>query len=175
MRQQFGVTGFPTVTVNRDTKWNETNAAFNTELTKWAPLGLAIESVNNNGTITGKAKVKYQVSTSIPFKIVVLLIESNIVLSQTNYGYHNLPNPISNYLHKNVLRKASTDIFGDAIPTNVQVKDAIYEKDFTFSTAGYVAANLKIVAFVEYNTNTLGRKGVVNVQAATVGQVKNFD
>lgn len=187
----FGVSGYPTAVVNRAGTWSENTSELNTELAKWAPLGLAIESSVSGTNIVGKAKVKFNVSTSKSMKIVVALVENGLVYPQTNYyspssGYtpylYGGANPISNFTHNGVMRKTATDLFGDAIPAASQVKNNIYELPFTISTTGVtsaganftvVPANCSIVAYVV--DGTTDKKGVYNVQSATVGTVKNFD
>ena len=104
-----------------------------------------------------------------------MLVEDNILYSQANYGHFGLPNPIPNFKHRNVLRSAATDIFGDAIPSVQQIKGSTWEKNYTFNTTGFVQANCKIIAFVLYGDNADNRKGVLNVQVVSAGQNKGFD
>lgn len=186
----YSITGYPTVIVNRGDKWDERTSTLNTELSKWAPLGLAIESNVSGNNITGKAKVKYNFNnTSMPLKIVVAVVEDGLLANQTNYyspssGYtpylYGGANPIINFKHDGVMRRAATNLFGDAIPASAQLKDNVYEFNFTTSTTGQTAngttysvvpANSRIVAYViDASTNK-----VMNVQTAALGTVKNFD
>lgn len=175
LRNAFGVGGVPTVVVNRSTRWDGKNNTLD-ELTKQrAPLGIAFESSIAGNTLTAKVKVKFDVSTSIPLKLVVLLVEDNLKYNQANYGHFNLPNPIVNFTHQNVLRSAATDIFGDKIPTTAQTKDNTWQKEISISAMGYNLSNLKLVGYVLYDTNTQNRKGILNVQIANAGQKQNFD
>lgn len=186
----YSVTGYPTVIINRKSKWDENTSTLNSELTKWAPLGLAIESSTTGTVISGKVKVKFNVNTDKTMRIVVALVENGLLANQSNYysptgGYtphlYGGANPITNFVHNYVLRRTSTDLFGDIIPTASQVKNGIYELNFNMSTSGntssgtYTAipANCGIVAFVVDGTST--NKGVYNVQYASVGSIKNFD
>ncbi len=186
-----GLSGYPTVNVNRYKKWDEVNSTLDAELSRWAPLGLAIESSVSGSTISGKAKVKFNVSTSKSMKIVVALVENGLIYNQTNYyspsggaspTLYSGANPIVGFVHNGVLRKAATDIFGDAIPSIQQVKDNVYEFNFSMSTTGTNAAGTSytvdpskcsIVAYVI--DGTTAKKGVYNVQRADVGTVKNYD
>lgn len=182
---------YPTAYINRYKKWDETTNILNTELAKWAPLGLAIESSTSGSNITGKVKIKYNVTTSKAMKVVVALVENGLIYNQTNYyspsgGYspslYGGANPIVGFVHNGVMRKTSTDLYGDAIPTAQQVKNNIYELPFSFTTSGTLAnggsynanaGNCSIVAFVM--DATTAKKGVYNVQRADVGTTKNFD
>ena len=175
LRAAFSITGVPTVLLNRDSKWNQQTATLDALTQKRAPLGLALETSVSGNTISVRAKVKFDVTTSLPFKIVVMLAEDNLQYNQTNYGHFGLPNPIINFNHRNVLRAAATDIFGDAIPSNEQTKGNTWQKDYTVSAGSYVLGNCRIIAFVLYGDNTQNRKGVLNTQIVTVGQTKNFD
>ncbi len=176
LRSALGVSGVPTVVLNRDGKWAGNNTATLDGLAqKRAPLGIGFETSISGSTINVKAKVKFDVTTSLPLKIVVMLVQDNIQYNQANYGHFGLPNPIVNFNHRNVLRSAATDIFGDAIPVAQQVKGTTWENNYTFNATGFVQANCKVIAFVLYGDNADNRKGVLNVQVVSAGQNKNFD
>lgn len=175
LRNKFGVGGVPTVIVNRSERWDGKNSTLEQLTQKRAPLGLAIESVVTGNTISVKTKVKFDVSTSIPLKIVVSLVEDNLIYNQANYGHFGLPNPIVGFNHHNVLRAAGTDIFGDKIPTAEQFKTNTWQKEVTLNATGLNISNAKIVAYVLYDMDTQSRKGLINAQIASVGQIKNFD
>jgi thiol-disulfide isomerase/thioredoxin len=172
----FSVTSFPTVIVNRDFKWNEVATALNTELGKRAPVGIAFETSITGSTVNVKAKVKFDISTQIPLKLILMLVEDNLVAAQTNYYAPTYgPDPITNYVHKNTLRTAGTDIFGDDIPVASQTAGNTWEKSLTINGAGYSLGNCKVIATVVYGTNGLGRRGSLNSQEVTAGQNKSFD
>jgi hypothetical protein len=176
LRTAYSVTGVPTVLLNRHSKWvNNSTTTLDNLAQKRAPLGIGFETGITGTTINVKAKVKFDISTSIPLKIVVLLAEDNLKYNQANYGHFGLPNPIVNFNHRNVLRAAATDIFGDVIPTAQQVKGSTWEKNYSFNANGYMQANCRIIAFVLYGDNADNRKGVLNVQMVSAGQNKNFD
>ena len=172
----FSVTGFPTVIVNRDAKWNETEAELNTQLSKRPPVGLGLETTVSGSTVTIKAKVKFDISTELPLKLIVMLVEDGLVYPQANNNPTYGPDPIGNYIHKNTLRSAGTDIFGDDIPVAQQVIGTTWEKNLTINAAAVSnISNCKIIATVVYGTNGLGRRGSLNTQDVTAGQTKNFD
>lgn len=187
----FGISGYPTAIMNRTGAWSENTSELNTALASWAPLGLAIESTTGATSVTGKVKVKYNVTTDRAMKVVVALVENGLVYPQTNYyssTYGNTPylyggvSPVTNFVHNGVLRKVATDLFGDVIPVASQTKNNIYELPFTISLSGVTSAgasftanasNSTIVAFVL--DGTTDNNGVYNVQSAAVGTIKNFD
>lgn len=182
----FGITQFPTAVINRKVSWNE-NDALDTYLKQRAPLGLAIQSTVSGGSITGKVQVKYDVTTDVPMKVLIMLVEDGLKYDQVNYYAPTFgANPIAGFTQKNVLRQiASSDVLrGSDIPVSAQVRGNTWEQTFNFTTTGstgigtsytVVPANTKVVAAVLYGTNTLSKKGAVNVQEAQIGTTKSFD
>ena len=191
MVSAFAVGGYPAALLNRTGQWQESNGELTTALAKWAPMGLALESTVNGTNVTGKVKVKFGINSGKPMKIVVYLIENGLVYPQTNYyspsggatpHLYGGQNPITNFEHKGVLRRAATDIFGDVIPVANQVKNNIYELPFTIPLSGVTSSNTAytanaaksaIVAFVI--DGSADAKGIYNAQTANVGATKNFD
>jgi hypothetical protein len=190
-RSKFSITGFPTVMVNRTNKWTESNSELDVELQKWAPLGLAISSQDSAGILNGVVKVKFFNSIDRPLKVVIAMVENGLIYPQINYyspQYGLTPylyggvSPINDFVHQHTLRKTATDIFGDAIPSNVQVSNGEYRFPFSISYNGLTAtnttysavpANCAIVAFVVDDSPI--NAGVLNVQYAPVGVTKNYD
>jgi thiol-disulfide isomerase/thioredoxin len=191
LSSNFSVTGYPTAIVNRYKKWDEVTTTLNNELSKSAPLGLAIQSSINGTTITGTASVKFNVTTSKTMKIVVLLVENGLVKDQINYFspsggatpyLYGGANPIVGFVHNGVMRKASTDIFGDLIPASAQIKSSVWNLNFSMTTSGTTGSGssytidptkCSIIAYVV--DGTTAKTGVYNVQTAPVGTIKNFD
>ena len=175
LRSAYNVSGVPTVLLNRNSKWNNTSSSLQQLTQQRAALGLAFQTNINGSVISVKTKVKFDVSTSIPLKIIVMLVEDGILYNQANYGHFGLPNPIVNFRHKNILRTAGTDIFGDTIPASQQVKGSTWEKSLSFNAGTYNISNCYIVATVIYGTNSQNRKGALNTQIVAAGQNKDFD
>jgi thiol-disulfide isomerase/thioredoxin len=173
----FQVTGYPSAYLNREIKWTENTTQLDQAFNKRAPLGIAFQTTVTGNTISGTAKVKYDVNTSVGLKLVLYLLEDGKVYPQVNYNYFSLPDPISNYVHNNILRKTITDLYGDILPIANQVKGNIQDVNFTIDASGYDISKCKIVGFVVQGINNQGRKEntVLNVQAVAAGQTKNFD
>ena len=171
------VTGYPSVYLNREIKWNENTTQLDLAANKRAPLGIAFQTSVTGNTISGIAKVKYDVTTSVGLKLVLYLLEDGKVYPQVNYNYFGLPDPINSYVHNNILRKTITDLYGDILPAANQVKGNIQDVNFTIDASGYDISKCKIVGFVVQGINNQGRKenAVVNVQTVAAGQTKNFD
>jgi len=174
LRNAFGIIDVPSVIVNRNGLWNNNYSTFDQLSQQTATLGIGLQTNINGSSISVKTEVKFGSTINVPLKIVVALVEDSLLHDQVNYGYFNLPNPIVNYPHRNVLRSSATDIFGDAIPISAQVKDNVWENDYTIDASQYVVSKCKIVAFVLYGANSQNLKGVLNTQIATAGQNANF-
>ncbi len=174
--------GWPFAYLNRKNRWTETTAALNTALAAWAPLGLSITSTNNGTSVSGTVKVKFNVNTKKPLKLFVALLENGKIASQRNAYAEFGPDPIPDYVHDYILRKAATDIFGDAIPISAQTKNNVFEFPFTMTNKGLLdgggqfTADLnkcEIVAYVVDGSQP--STGTLNVQKAKVGFTQNFD
>jgi hypothetical protein len=175
MANSINLTGWPTAVVNRNDKWTEQTSALDQAETVRAPLGIGFETSVAGNIITVKAKVKFDVTTQVPLKVIVMLVEDGLVAAQTNYYAPQYGgNPITNYTHDHTLRTAATDIFGEAIPSASQVSGNTWEKTYTINATGYNIANCKVVGTVIFDAIS-GRKGSLNTQIVTVGQNKAFD
>jgi hypothetical protein len=174
LRNAFGVSAVPTVVLNRNGNWDGNNATLDQLSSNKAPLGIGIQTSLSGGSVSVKTQVKFGSTITAPVKLVVMLVEDSLLYNQTNYGHFNLPNPIVNYAHRNVLRSTATDIFGDAVPVAQQTKDNIWEKSFTIDASKYTLGKLKVVAFLLYDTNSQGFKGVLNAHIVTAGQTVSF-
>ena len=178
LANSFGVTGYPSVFVDRDFKWNESTGQLDQQFTsRRPPLGLAILSSVASNTITLTAKVKFDVTTTVNLKLVAYLLEDGKVYPQVNYGYYSLPDPIAGYVHNGILRRTATNLFGDDIPTASQEKGSTYEKSLTVDATGYDITKCRLVVFVVQGPNNQGRKekAIVNAQVVKAGLNKDFD
>jgi len=167
----FNISGFPTAKVNRKSTWGypENMNGLTSFLTAKSPLGIAIESSLSVSLATIKVEIEYAKNFYEDLKVVVCLTESKLIGSQANYYSDGLGNPIANFEHNHVLRKAATDIFGDLIPASETLKDNKSTRNYSMLLDGYVKDNCSIVVFV-VNSN----KEVLNVQEVKVGESKGF-
>ncbi len=174
----FAVTGYPSVWIDRDFKWNEDLAQLDAQFTnRRPPLGIGFQTSLSGNMITAKVRVKFDVTTAVNLKLVAYLLEDGQVYPQVNYNYYNLPNPIQNYVHNGILRRTATDLFGDDIPAASQTKGTIYEKTLLVDATGYNISNCRLVAFVVQGPNNQNRKEkvVLNAQTVRAGENKDFD
>lgn len=176
LKNAFNITAVQTAIINRDIKWNENTSVLDQKLSERAPLGLSLVSSVSGSTINVTAKVKFDITTSIGMKLILLLVEDGLVYPQINYYAPQYgSDPINNYVHNHVLRKNATDVFGDPIPTAQQTIGNTWQADYSFNAAGYNIANCKVVGLVVFDANGGGYKGALNAQEVAAGQTKNFD
>ena len=177
LRNEFDVFGFPAGRINRTVKWQNPQdpqdvisiAGLDTDLA----IGIS-SSVNGNNL---NVKVTVASENAIDnVKLVVYLVEDNILADQVNYydndptsPYYQQGNPIVDFEHNDVLRASLSDVFGNAISSTAALEDYTSSFQATLSP-DYVVANLKIVAMVVQQDNT-----ALNGQYATVGEEKPFE
>lgn len=178
--QSFGFTGVPTVHADRISVWT---GNINTISSMHTPenLGLALNVTSSGTTVTANVKVKFGKQYSDALKLSVYLLTDNLSANQANYyntdqssKYYQKGSPITNFIHRNVMTKSGTDMFGEVIPASNTIYNGIYSKTIDF--AGISSAslpNIRIVAFVAYG-NGANNKRVINSIMASTGENKDF-
>ena len=175
MRAQFGVTGFPTGKINRTLSWNETVLQVLSYTGINEDLGLALETSLSGNTISVDVKIGY-INAVNNTKIIVYLLEDDLIYSQRNYmnnnsnsPWYDAGDPIADFVHNNVLRKAFTNIFGDTLPDAINGDE--YSNNFTLDMPSSVedSSKLKIVAFV---IDSSGK--AINAQRVNLGSNQDY-
>jgi len=170
LRAAFGIVDQPNILLNRSSFWDGQVSTFNTLEQNTAVLGIGLTTGVSGATVSVNVKVKFGLNINQPLKLVIYLVEDGLVYDQVNYGYYNLPNPIPNFVHHNVMRGAATDIFGDDIPSTQQTTNNVWQTSYSIDASKYNVANCRVVAFVLYGDNASGLKGVLNTQIVNAGQ-----
>ncbi len=147
--------------------------------------GIAIESNLNDNELTIMSHVKVQATAEDTYGLGMYLVEDKVAgFPQANYASrnaifqkyeaYNLPSMIENILHENVARDAIAPLIGGLdIPAAATKNAKVFRKLFKVSlpTNIKVRDNCQIVAFlINQKTNE-----IVNVQIATIGQLKDWD
>ena len=188
MESTFGITGFPSGRINRTISWNESESQLNNIQSKLSGLGLGINSTKTGNSIAITVKVGFDLSYTEEVKLVLYLLENELIYDQVNY-YNNdsstpvygLGDPIPNFQHDNVVRKAYTNIYGDVIPSAETVNGSIYSRTFNVDIPMHSdgdnnpsnvenSDNIHLIAFV---IDASGE--VINVQKAEINEDKDFD
>jgi hypothetical protein len=192
LRSRLGVYNWPSAVINRSTKFDENGNIYNLNdstnfsnfLKRRSVLGLAINSSIAGNNLTVTTKVGFDVNISDSLKLVVALVEDNLLTSQLNYYNNNTSYPgnpfinsgdtIKNYINKAVYRKSPTNILGTTINSTSQTKGGEFTLSNTIDITGYIPANLKVVAFVVFADGQT-KFGVLNAQWVAAGQNKAYD
>lgn len=176
---EFDIDGLPAAKLNRATTWTypeADNLAQAQALTgENASIGLAINPVLEGANLNIDLKIKFGADfSSQNLKMVVYVLESDLIADQTNYSdvYGEVPT-IPNYEYDHVLRASLTNLLGDAIPSGKTGLGAIYTQNLSVpvtETNVSDTANMHIVAFV-----IDGEGNVLNVRSANIGVTQNFE
>lgn len=178
----LNIAGYPRGTVNRspaqDAQFNQNglivysrqNWGVNVtrELSETATCGLKIET----STTGNMAEIKVYCGASIELtetKLSVYLTEDGI--PESSPGAQSGGD--SNYIHNKVLRSSITSGTGETIDLSSS-KSSV--KTFSnIDISGYNKSNLKVVAFIHKQNNTIPDYEVLNVQEVKMGETKNWD
>lgn len=171
----YGITGYPSGRINRTTVWNESVSQLLNATGANGTLGLGLDTSLNGTAITIDVKVGYIAATS-DMKLVVYLLEDGKIYPQTNYmnndsssPWYGAGNPINDFEHNNILRKAFTDIFGDAIPNGVAGGE--YTQTFNVQMPSNVEddTKLQVIAFVVDNDGN-----AINAMRVDLGDSQDY-
>ena len=167
----------PQSRLNRTTTWTYPEPVFLQDAINLTGnncgLGLAMNSTVANGTINLNVSMKFAQDYA-NIKLVVLVLESQLIHDQTNYTNYFGPGTtptFANYVHNHVLRVPLTDIMGDAINGSTTLGQTI-TKNYTLAIPSEVsnAANMSFVAFIVDQDN-----GAINARAALPNENQVFE
>ena len=178
LKDAFGVDGLPAARINRTTNWSD---PFDLdEITSMAgsdtDLAIAINSELTGSELLVEVEIVYESGSVSGDKLVVYVVESGIIHSQTNYfntdetsPYYNMGNPIPNFVHNDALRNSLTQILGDDISGSAALET--YTRTFSLDIpTEYVTENLSIVAMIVNEDNTAR-----NAQFAEIEESKSYE
>lgn len=167
----------PTVRLNRMTPWtfpepSNTQQVLNL-ISNDADLGLAMESSLIGNTLNLEVKVKFAEDVADDLRLVVYLLEDNLIYQQENYigSFMGGVNPIPNYEHDHVLRQTLTNILGDPIEGETTAGTTI-SRTFNMTVPANIAnaANMNFVALVVGSDNK-----AINSRAALLNEEQAFE
>ena len=178
---------YPTGIINRETEWNPAHFSnllqVTSKLFEPAYVGIATNSSLNGNNLSVNTKVKIGSNYS-SLKLVVLILEDNLVYDQVNYtsnysditrrgNWNGQTTDIAyDFIHNNTLRESLTNVLGDLVSSETLEHGKVYESNFTYSIpSNYNKSNIKIVSFV-----TSGESyEVINVRGAKVGDQQSIE
>ena len=177
LRSELGISGFPSARLNRTILWLDPYqfSEVNSLLSEENNVAISINSTIENVELGVGLRIVSNVEL-VNHKLVIYLVESNLIYDQANYFnyvedsyFYNLGNPIENYSHQDVLRKSITNISGNIL----EVIQPLTDYKFNFNVElnpDFVVENLAIVAIVVDSNNN-----AINSQYGEVNSFQDFN
>lgn len=178
LKDAFDVEGFPAARINRSTNWPMPHSL--EDVTNMAgqdtDMSIAINSEMTGNELLVQVNVVYENGSQPGDKLVVYLVENDILYDQVNYynddttsPFYNMGDPIPDFVHNEVLRKSLSSVLGDVIPSTDALNE--YITSFTVNIpSSYVTENLDIVAMVVNENNE-----AKNSQYAHIMEDKSYE
>ncbi len=174
----INLTGYPTAMLNRTTLWNypePNNISQVVNLTgNNSEMGLAINSTLTGNELSIDVKVKFgEDYGSSDLKLVVYILEDELILNQVNYtSYYGGSSIINDFEHNHVLRSSLTNLLGEDIPSTDTNLDEVYSKNFSLTVPNNISdsSKMSIVAFVINSNNA-----AVNSRISSINVNQNFE
>ncbi|MDB4059034.1 Omp28-related outer membrane protein [bacterium] len=177
LRSELGISGFPSARLNRTILWLDPYqfSEVNSLLSEENNVAISINSTIENVELGVSLRIVSNVEL-VNHKLVIYLVESNLIYDQANYFnyvedsyFYNLGNPIENYSHQDVLRKSITNISGNILEVIQPLTD--YKFNFNMElNPDFVVENLAIVAIVVDSNNN-----AINSQYGEVNSFQDFN
>jgi hypothetical protein len=178
--QSFGFTGIPTVHADRNIIW-QGDVSEITKLHSPSRIGISMEVTGNALSISANVNAKFGYDFTEELKLSVYLMHDSLIANQTNYYNTDPTSPfylagssMVNFVHRNVMLKSGTDMFGDLIPASSVDIGSIYSKkiDFTDFDCKDIR-KMVVVSFITYGNGPWTGQ-VLNTSKARVGQTLDF-
>jgi thiol-disulfide isomerase/thioredoxin len=177
LRSELGISGFPSARLNRTISWFDPYqiSEVNSLLSEENNVAISIKSALENIDLEVNLRIVSNVEL-VNHKLVIYLVESNLIYDQSNYlkinqrnRKYNLGNPIENYSHQDVLRKSITNISGNTLDLIQPLTD--YKFNFNVEISpDFVQENLAIVAIIVDSNNN-----AINSQFTEVNSFQDFN
>ena len=177
LRSELGISGFPSARLNRTISWLDPYqfSEVNSLLSEENNVAISINSTLENVELGVDLRIVSNVEL-VNHKLVIYLVESNLIYDQANYFnyvegsyFYNLGNPIENYSHQDVLRKSITNISGNILELIQPLTDYKYNFNIELNP-DFAVENLAIVAIVVDSNNN-----AINSQYGEVNSFQDFN
>lgn len=174
--QSFGFTGIPTVHADRKVIW-QGDISETDKLHSPSRIGISMEVTGDAFSISASVTVKFGYDFIEALRLSVFLIHDSLIANQANYyntdpasPFYQAGSTMVNFVHRNVIQKPGTDIFGDVIPSSYVDIGSLYSRktDFSDFTCNDIEKML-VIAFVTYGSGPFGGQ-VLNAVEARIGQ-----
>lgn len=166
LMNKFKVDGFPTLYVNRTSKYDGEN--FSTYKNLKSNAGIIIKKTTGEGTTSIHVGITCKESED-GLKLALYFLQDKLIVTQSNYlsgdarfkdsRFFSLPDHIENFEINHVLRSIGTDLFGEDVTT-----DELYVKEFKFANDVLPSENGSVIAIVTKDDK------VVNVRKLSLNE-----
>ena len=173
----LSIGGLPEARINRTTEWqppyeiSEIESLF--QIDNDIAISIDSDTENLNLNIIVRLVSKDLIMNN---KIVVYLVENNLISDQANYlnsdetsFFYNMGNPIEGYIHDHVLRYPFTYVTGDDLSQINPLTDYYFNYSYELSQ-NYDIENLGIVVIVTNQENN-----AINSQYSVINEFQDFD
>jgi len=178
--QSFDFTGVPTVHADRKIVWNGEVSVITT-LHPPSRIGISMDVTGEVAMITADVNVKFGYSFTDELELSVYLMHDSLIADQANYYNTDPASPyylagatMPDFVHRNVMMKSGTNMFGDLIPSASVDIGSIFSKKIQFTN--FTCNDIKkivIIAFVTYRSGP-DENQVLNSVETRVGEKLGF-
>jgi hypothetical protein len=144
-------------------------------------VGISLEVTGNPAKVSAAVSVKFGLDYSDDLALTVYLLHDSLTADQANF-YNNDPaspwykkgSTMTGFVHRNVMTRTGTDMYGDLIPSSSVDIGSVYSKNIDFTSFRCEdIRRIVIIAFVTYRTGKNAGK-VINSAMGMVGEKKDF-
>lgn len=161
--QKNNIRSQTTIIINKKQNHSYRNPISEVSYPTKSQVAIKIDSkINGNQVLVTSSFRFYKDYNDLKYSIYVL--ENGVVASQANYHFDHLANPVDDFIHNHVLRKAVLDI---EIPNSIAKKDSTFTQSQTVSISSLSVSALDLVVFVNSDQ-------VLNAQSTAVGASVDF-
>jgi thiol-disulfide isomerase/thioredoxin len=145
-------------------------------------LGISMEVSGDATQISANVNVKFGYYFTENLMLSVYLLHDSLIANQANYyntdpssPYYMAGSTMVNFVHRNVMMKPGTDMFGDLIPPASINIGSIYSRKINFTN--FRCDNIKKMIIIAFVTCTSGTKAnqVLNCIKTRVGEKMEFE
>lgn len=178
--QSFGFTVIPTVHADRKVVWTGDVGTI-ASMHPPSRIGISMDVSGNAAKVSAEVKVKFGIMFIDGLKVSAYLVHDSLIANQTNFYNTDPASPfyqkgatMVNFLHRNVMMQAGTNMFGEKIPDSLIDIGSIYTNNFVFTNFRCDdIKKIRIVVLVTYESGKQIDK-VINGAIAGVGEKKDF-
>lgn len=178
--QSFGFSGIPTVHADRKEVWTGDVGAISS-MHLPSRIGISLDVTGNATKVNAEVRVKFGIMFIDGLEISAYLLHDSLIANQANYyntdpasPYYQKGSTMINFVHRNVMMQAATNMFGEKIPVSMIGIGSVFSRNFVFTDFRCDdIKKIRIVILIAYESGKQIDK-VLNSAIAGVGEKKDF-